>query len=67
MANVQRGLAALGYDPGPVDGILGPKTRSAIRAFQAREKLSVTGIVSEEFAAILQSVSGAGQTRKAVQ
>ena len=48
IANVQRGLAALGYDPGPVDGILGPKTRAAIRAFQVREKRPVTGVVSEE-------------------
>ena len=67
IANVQRDLAALGYDPGPVDGILGPKTRSAIRAFQGREKRPVTGVVSEELAAALQSVSGAGQARKAVQ
>ncbi len=67
IANVQRDLAALGYDPGPVDGVLGPKTRAAIRAFQARGKQSVTGVVSEELAAALQSVSGAGQTRKAAQ
>ena len=67
IANVQRGLAALGYDPGPVDGILGPKTRAAIRAFQVREKRPVTGVVSEELAAALRSVSGAGQARKAVQ
>ena len=67
IANVQRGLAALGYDLGPVAGILGPKTRVAIRAFQAREKLSVTGVVSEELAAALQSASGAGEARKAVQ
>ena len=67
IANVQRGLAALGYDPGPVDGILGAKTRAAIRAFQAREKRPVTGVVSEELAAALQSVSGAGQARKAVE
>ena len=25
---------ALGYDPGPVDGKVGPDTRKAIRAFQ---------------------------------
>ena len=58
IAHVQRDLAALGYDPGPADGILGPQTRAAIRAFQAREELPVTGVVSEELAAALQSATG---------
>ena len=31
---LQRRLMALGYDPGPVDGKVGPETRRAIRAFQ---------------------------------
>ena len=35
-AELQRKLMALGYDPGPVDGKVGPDTRRAIRAFQKR-------------------------------
>ena len=35
IAAAQRALARLGYDPGPADGVLGPKTRAAFRAFQA--------------------------------
>ena len=31
---VQRGLAAAGLDPGPPDGVFGPATRAAIRAWQ---------------------------------
>ncbi len=42
---VQTGLARLGYRPGPQDGVLGPRTRSAIRAFEADHGLEVTGAV----------------------
>lgn len=42
---VQTRLRALGYDPGPVDGILGRKTIAAIKAFQRDHKLSPDGIV----------------------
>jgi hypothetical protein len=47
-ARVQDMLARSGHDPGPADGILGPKTRAAIRAFQAAKKIPVTGEVSAE-------------------
>lgn len=33
--NLQRRLAALGYDPGAVDGLMGPATRSALQEFEA--------------------------------
>ncbi|MEX0815303.1 MAG: peptidoglycan-binding protein, partial [Dongiaceae bacterium] len=46
VVEVQQSLAALGYDPGPADGRLGPKTRAAIRAFQADDGLPVDGEVS---------------------
>ena len=47
-ALTQRQLASLGYDPGPADGVIGPKTRAAIRAFQVREGLPVTGAISAD-------------------
>jgi hypothetical protein len=34
LAGVQARLSILGYDTGPVDGILGGRTRGAVRAFQ---------------------------------
>jgi peptidoglycan hydrolase-like protein with peptidoglycan-binding domain len=41
---VQNRLVELGYDVGEVDGLLGPKTRAALRAFQQNRGLSVTGL-----------------------
>ncbi|MGH6896894.1 MAG: trypsin-like peptidase domain-containing protein [Geminicoccaceae bacterium] len=52
---VQQRLADLGYDPGPVDGVVGPSTRAAIRAFQADAGLPVDGEISEGLYAALES------------
>jgi hypothetical protein len=43
LSRVQQKLTNLGYDPGPVDGILGPKTTGAVKQYQLRNKLPVTG------------------------
>lgn len=40
---LQRRLAAAGHDPGPVDGIFGPLTLAALRAYQRGHRLEVTG------------------------
>ena len=62
IANLQRALRRLGYDPGPVDGIPGARTRAAIRAFQADAGLPVTGQVSERLeSAVLAAIVAAGQ------
>jgi peptidoglycan hydrolase-like protein with peptidoglycan-binding domain len=39
----QRALRDLGFDPGPIDGICGPKTRAALEKYQITEKLPATG------------------------
>lgn len=38
-------LAKLGYAVGPVDNILGPKTRAALTAFQSAQGLEATGAI----------------------
>ncbi|MEQ9607470.1 MAG: peptidoglycan-binding domain-containing protein [Kiloniellaceae bacterium] len=40
---VQKELAAHGYKPGPIDGVAGPQTRAAVRAYQAAAGLAVDG------------------------
>jgi carboxyl-terminal processing protease len=44
----QESLKAKGYDPGPIDGVRGRKTTSALKAFQKAEKLPVTGELTSE-------------------
>jgi peptidoglycan hydrolase-like protein with peptidoglycan-binding domain len=39
----QQQLKAAGFDPGPVDGRLGPNTRAALRDYQAAHSLPTTG------------------------
>ena len=43
IASTQSRLRDLGYDPGPIDGIMGPKTRAAIRQYQRDNSLAVDG------------------------
>jgi len=47
MANIQAILNDQGYDAGPVDGIMGGKTREAIIAFQRDNGLEATGNVDQ--------------------
>ena len=62
IANLQRALRRLGYDPGPVDGIPGARTRAAIRAFQTDAGLPVNGLISERLeSAVLAAIVAAEQ------
>ena len=66
---VQKSLNDKGYDVGPVDGVLGTRTRAGIRQYQASEKLTVNGRLDAETAGKLGvgeesiggSFKGAGQ------
>ena len=47
ITDIQRELSRRGLYDGPVDGVLGPKTDSAIRDFEASAKLKATGEPTE--------------------
>jgi peptidoglycan hydrolase-like protein with peptidoglycan-binding domain len=56
ITDIQRELSRRGLYDGPVDGVLGPKTDSAIRDFEMSAKLKATGEPSEE---VLRAISRA--------
>jgi len=45
---VQQALKDKGHDPGTIDGVMGPKTRSALRDFQKKEGIKDTGRLDQE-------------------
>jgi peptidoglycan hydrolase-like protein with peptidoglycan-binding domain len=47
LSGVQKALAKLGFDPGKIDGIDGPNTQKAVRAFQAHALIDVDGKVGK--------------------
>ena len=53
VSDLQKKLAAAGFDPGPIDGSFGPKTQAAVRAYQTAKGLGVDGIVGPETRASL--------------
>jgi len=56
----QEALKSKGHDPGSVDGVLGPKTRQALKAFQSASGLKETGSLDSETAKKLGVDKGAG-------
>lgn len=50
VAGVQNKLTTLGYEPGPVDGLFGPLTSSAIREYQIDHGLPPDGQISRSLA-----------------
>ena len=54
---LQRDLNRLGYGAGTPDGILGPNTKNAVRAFQRDHGLAADGFVTQDLAARVSSAS----------
>ena len=54
---IQRGLLAEGFDPGPADGLFGPRTRAALRAWQSARGAAATGYLNGESAAALRAAA----------
>jgi localization factor PodJL len=55
IARVQQALGKLGFDVGTADGVAGPKTREAIRAFERGTGMSESGTINPRLLAVLGS------------
>ncbi|HEY1265937.1 MAG TPA: peptidoglycan-binding domain-containing protein [Candidatus Binatia bacterium] len=47
---IQQALKDKGQDPGPIDGVMGGQTKSALKAYQSANNLKATGMVDAETA-----------------
>jgi hypothetical protein len=55
IAQAQQRLASLGYEPGSADGVLGPRTRNAIVAFQKAAGMVANGQITDDLLTALQA------------
>jgi hypothetical protein len=53
VTGIQKALQKLGFDPGKIDGLLGPKTQAAIKQFQQANSLPADGIAGPKTQAAL--------------
>ena len=58
----QEALMAKGHNPGPIDGKMGPQTSAAIKDFQTKENMKVTGRLDSDTKAKL---NGSATTSRA--
>jgi hypothetical protein len=60
VAGIQKALKKLGFDPGALDGVSGPKTKAAIQKFQQANGLAADGIAGPKTqAALAKALAGA--------
>jgi uncharacterized protein (TIGR02594 family) len=59
---IQTALKAKGFDPGPLDGAMGPLTRNAVRAFERAHALKPDGMPDPAFLRALLGDAGSDVT-----
>jgi peptidoglycan hydrolase-like protein with peptidoglycan-binding domain len=55
-------LQKKGFNPGEADGVLGPRTRKALTAFQQQQRLQANGQLDNQTLAALGMSEGAGSS-----
>ena len=64
---MQQALKARGHDPGPIDGIHGPRTSQALMSFQRAEGLNASGRLDQDTMARLNMPSASPSTDATTQ
>jgi peptidoglycan hydrolase-like protein with peptidoglycan-binding domain len=60
--SAQMALRDKGHNPGPIDGVMGPRTSAAVREFQQKENLTVSGQLDAETRAKLMAGASTSST-----
>jgi len=47
VSDIQRALGRAGFNPGPIDGVIGRRTLAAVKAYQQAKGLSQGGLTQE--------------------
>jgi peptidoglycan hydrolase-like protein with peptidoglycan-binding domain len=63
--SAQMALRDKGHNPGPIDGVMGPRTSAAVREFQQKENLTVSGQLDAETRAKLMAGASTSSTGSA--
>ena len=59
VAQIQGALRTLGFNPGPIDGVMGPRTQRAIRDFQRSRGLVADGRITQQLDLALRAALAA--------
>ena len=62
----QQALLRSGFNPGPADGVFGPKTQAAVKAFQKARGLAVDGLIGPKTLASLGTVTLSTRSERAM-
>jgi Putative peptidoglycan binding domain len=65
IGQAQERLRAAGFNPGSIDGVLGPQTKEALRRYQASHGLPATGVLDEATRQVLVPSDLTQQDREA--
>jgi peptidoglycan hydrolase-like protein with peptidoglycan-binding domain len=62
VSQIQQALNDQGYNVGPVDGQMGPKTKAALKQFQQAKGLQASGKLDQQTVAMLTTNTGSSNT-----
>jgi peptidoglycan hydrolase-like protein with peptidoglycan-binding domain len=65
VVEIQKRLASLGIDPGPIDGVAGPRTTASARKYEERVGHAVTGKVDHSLLVLLRQDQDTSATLQA--